>query len=92
MGYALTAMALLVLYFLVIFFNAYFDYSSSQENAMMLMDALAGYGLGGSSIAMFGRVGGGIYTKVCVPSCVSARVLVLVVVTSLGSLLCFACP
>merc|ERR1712146_608548 len=26
-------------------------------------DCLSGYGLGGSSIAMFGRVGGGIYTK-----------------------------
>merc|ERR1719506_1244349 len=28
-----------------------------------LYDAVAGYGLGGSSIALFGRVGGGIYTK-----------------------------
>ena len=27
------------------------------------MDVVAGFGLGGSSIAMFGRVGGGIYTK-----------------------------
>lgn len=27
------------------------------------MELLAGYGLGGSSIALFGRVGGGIYTK-----------------------------
>lgn len=27
------------------------------------MNAISGYGLGGSSIAMFGRVGGGIYTK-----------------------------
>lgn len=26
-------------------------------------EAIAGYGLGGSSIALFGRVGGGIYTK-----------------------------
>merc|ERR1712194_883460 len=26
-------------------------------------DAIAGFGLGGSSIALFGRVGGGIYTK-----------------------------
>ena len=32
-------------------------------HAQLLMDALAGFGLGGSSIAMFGRVGGGIYTK-----------------------------
>lgn len=28
------------------------------------MQAITGYGLGGSSIALFGRVGGGIYTKV----------------------------
>ncbi len=28
-----------------------------------MMNAISGYGLGGSSIAMFGRVGGGIYTK-----------------------------
>merc|ERR1719271_1095443 len=27
------------------------------------MDCVAGFGLGGSSVAMFGRVGGGIYTK-----------------------------
>merc|ERR1719453_1423813 len=26
-------------------------------------EAIAGYGLGGSSIALFGRVGGGIFTK-----------------------------
>merc|ERR1719281_160376 len=28
-----------------------------------LYEALAGFGLGGSAIALFGRVGGGIYTK-----------------------------
>merc|ERR1719424_883945 len=28
-----------------------------------MMDCISGYGLGGSAIAMFGRVGGGIYTK-----------------------------
>ena len=27
------------------------------------MDLVAGYGLGGSAMALFGRVGGGIYTK-----------------------------
>ena len=30
---------------------------------MSLMECVAGFGLGGSAIAMFGRVGGGIYTK-----------------------------
>ncbi|KAG5042598.1 hypothetical protein JHK87_006513 [Glycine soja] len=29
-----------------------------------LFEAITGYGLGGSSMALFGRVGGGIYTKV----------------------------
>ena len=29
----------------------------------MLFEAIAGYGLGGSFVALFGRVGGGIYTK-----------------------------
>jgi inorganic pyrophosphatase len=28
-----------------------------------LFEAIAGYGLGGSFVALFGRVGGGIYTK-----------------------------
>ena len=28
-----------------------------------VFESIAGYGLGGSSIALFGRVGGGIYTK-----------------------------
>ena len=28
-----------------------------------IMSLIAGYGLGGSSMALFGRVGGGIYTK-----------------------------
>lgn len=27
------------------------------------MELVAGYGLGGSSMALFGRVGGGIFTK-----------------------------
>lgn len=28
-----------------------------------LFECIAGYGLGGSTVALFGRVGGGIYTK-----------------------------
>lgn len=34
------------------------------DNWAGLFEAITGYGLGGSSIALFGRVGGGIYTKV----------------------------
>lgn len=34
-----------------------------EQEWKVMMNAISGYGLGGSSIAMFGRVGGGIYTK-----------------------------
>jgi Na+/H+-translocating membrane pyrophosphatase len=42
--------------------------SAAYKKAVMdltrrLMECVAGYGLGGSSVALFGRVGGGIYTK-----------------------------
>jgi inorganic pyrophosphatase len=60
MGYALTSLALIVLYVIVIIFEKVY---SLEDNAHLLFEAVAGYGLGGSSIAMFGRVGGGIYTK-----------------------------
>jgi inorganic pyrophosphatase len=43
-------------------------YSVQADGQVMVdyykvFDAIAGYGLGGSSMALFGRVGGGIYTK-----------------------------
>merc|ERR1712127_536774 len=41
-------------------FNVHYP---SPEDWIYLTECLTGYGLGGSSIAMFGRVGGGIYTK-----------------------------
>ena len=34
-----------------------------QDQWTIMMDSISGYGLGGSSVALFGRVGGGIYTK-----------------------------
>merc|ERR1711935_1129311 len=36
---------------------------SDPADWVLLTECLTGYGLGGSVIAMFGRVGGGIYTK-----------------------------
>ncbi len=33
------------------------------ENNHVLMEVIAGFGLGGSTIALFARVGGGIFTK-----------------------------
>ena len=73
-GFMLCGIALLVLYTLACLFAAYFKAnptrgSDSDESHIVAVDAkrlfesLSGYGLGGSSIAMFGRVGGGIFTK-----------------------------
>lgn len=36
---------------------------SKTEDYRILFEAIAGYGLGGSTVALFCRVGGGIYTK-----------------------------
>merc|ERR1719238_967605 len=57
MGFSLTGVALLSLYGLLLLLQPFVG------DTIELMDALAGFGLGGSCIAMFGRVGGGIYTK-----------------------------
>ncbi|XP_076883742.1 pyrophosphate-energized vacuolar membrane proton pump-like [Bidens hawaiensis] len=58
MGFLLAANGLLVLYVTVNVFKVY--YGDDWEG---LFEAITGYGLGGSSMALFGRVGGGIYTK-----------------------------
>merc|ERR1719454_792845 len=39
------------------------DGESMKTSQKRLFECIAGYGLGGSSIALFGRVAGGIYTK-----------------------------
>ena len=39
------------------------DSSDERDHFRGLFEAIAGYGLGGSFVALFGRVGGGIYTK-----------------------------
>mmetsp|Transcript_5422 Transcript_5422/g.17450 ORF Transcript_5422/g.17450 Transcript_5422/m.17450 type:complete len:883 (-) Transcript_5422:428-3076(-) len=61
MGFSLTGVALLSLYALIVGLRPLFG--SEQTDLMHLFECIAGFGLGGSSIAMFGRVGGGIYTK-----------------------------
>lgn len=58
MGFLLAASGLLVLYITINVFKIY--YGDDWEG---LFEAITGYGLGGSSMALFGRVGGGIYTK-----------------------------
>ena len=65
MGFALVGLSMLVLFILAHFYTLHFtkwDVVGSGE-ALKLTECLAGYGLGGSAIALFGRVGGGIYTK-----------------------------
>jgi inorganic pyrophosphatase len=59
MGFCLCSIGLLVLYMLLKIFSNYFV----PDQYDVMMDCISGYGLGGSCIAMFGRVGGGIYTK-----------------------------
>lgn len=79
LGFCLVGMALLVLEILLLIFkktwydDAIVDATKGLDataagNAAMgitrvLFECIAGYGLGGSSVALFGRVGGGIYTK-----------------------------
>ena len=60
MGFALCGLGLLMLYGTMLVFRIHYP---SPEEWILLTESLTGYGLGGSVIAMFGRVGGGIYTK-----------------------------
>lgn len=39
------------------------EHTDDLEQYQAMFEKIAGYGLGGSCIALFGRVGGGIYTK-----------------------------
>ncbi|KAG8067242.1 hypothetical protein GUJ93_ZPchr0005g14671 [Zizania palustris] len=58
MGFLLASSALLVLFAAINLFWLYYG-----DDWAGLYESITGYGLGGSSMALFGRVGGGIYTK-----------------------------
>ena len=58
MGFLLASSALLVLYAAINLFGLYYG-----DDWGGLYESITGYGLGGSSVALFGRVDGGIYTK-----------------------------
>ena len=70
LGFCLVSLAILVLQLLIIWYrqsllpkslgNSEKEVSSTVRG---LFEVIAGYGLGGSTVALFGRVGGGIYTK-----------------------------
>jgi len=61
MGFGLTSLGLLVLVLLIALYTNI--YVVEYEDYTTMYECIAGYGLGGSTIALFGRVGGGIYTK-----------------------------
>merc|ERR1719329_1496422 len=59
MGFGLCSIGVLVLYLVIMVYRTWIY----PGQPLSICEALAGFGLGGSSIALFGRVGGGIYTK-----------------------------
>jgi len=63
MGFSLTSLGLLVLTVLISIYRSTYRDLSDLSNLTGMMECVAGYGLGGSTVALFGRVGGGIYTK-----------------------------
>jgi len=67
LGFVLVGLGLLVLHLLIVFYyykrEDYFPAETEQDSYLRLFEAVAGFGLGGSTVALFGRVGGGIYTK-----------------------------
>ena len=69
MGFCLCSLALAILLIIIIIFKAILDpkvkltSERPYEDFEKLFDYVAGYGLGGSTVALFCRVGGGIYTK-----------------------------
>jgi inorganic pyrophosphatase len=58
MGMSLVSLGVIVLFLLIKAFK-----KVDPVAGIEMYEAIAGYGLGGSTIALFGRVGGGIYTK-----------------------------
>ena len=62
MGFILVSLALAILTFLIMVYKRILD-PQDLEKFKELFEAIAGYGLGGSTVALFCRVGGGIYTK-----------------------------
>jgi H+-translocating diphosphatase len=62
MGFFLVSLALLILTLMIIVYLAIMKPTTILQFEE-LFDFIAGYGLGGSTVALFCRVGGGIYTK-----------------------------
>ena len=70
LGFALVGLAILILQILIIVYKGMIlsrevddEEAAITTEVRQLFEVIAGYGLGGSTVALFGRVGGGIYTK-----------------------------
>jgi len=66
MGLSLVSIGVLGLLALILCmkqFSGMYGEEDKHADRVQMFECIAGYGLGGSSIALFGRVGGGIYTK-----------------------------
>ncbi len=57
MGFGLVGLALFAMITITLY------YLNVIHDPLLAMEMVAGFGLGGSTVALFGRVGGGIYTK-----------------------------
>ena len=62
LGFVLVGLALLILEILILSYKSALAPTNAIE-VEHLFEFISGYGLGGSTVALFGRVGGGIYTK-----------------------------
>ena len=62
LGFCLVGLALLILEILILSYRAALQ-PTDATGVEHLFEFISGYGLGGSTVALFGRVGGGIYTK-----------------------------
>jgi len=63
MGLSVTGLGLFGLSSMYVLFSFIEDEAYNQDHKARVMGYLAGFGAGGSSIALFARVGGGVYTK-----------------------------
>ncbi len=64
LGFVLVSLTILILCLLIVTYeHFYISGTASYQDYGEMFELIAGYGLGGSMVALFGRVGGGIFTK-----------------------------
>ena len=63
MGFSVVGLGVLGISVLFLIYTRIFDSGAAQDDLMRIVTVLTGFSFGASSIALFARVGGGIYTK-----------------------------